>query len=178
MPKKLLQISKIFDYKPDRQLRELFNLALCIVRLDTENDTKVWGILPELPLIKEQRNKLEKLFHLLIHTSTLMNKTFRATDQDGYFISDREDYINALELMKDLLGLYNKKGLKYEYELLMLIEKEFGRNGTFKAKELQNTLYMSKSHTHRILEMLMHRSKIKRIGGTKRKGYIYQLTID
>ncbi len=131
---------------------------------------------PPLTLPENQQSKMQKLFRMLVHTSTLINENYRSKDKHGRYMSQKEDYINALNLMKDLILYFDVRKGGYEHEMLAILQILQEANGLITSKHLQEFTEYSRSQCKRIITLFLDRGWIIRTGGNKKAGYTYKLT--
>lgn len=167
--------NKIAITNPSKKVKELFDYALSVVRLNPTASTINPYKNIELPLLGHHKKLLEKLLQLLIHANTILNINYRMKEKNGCYQSSREDYVNALVLIKDLAELYSERRSTYEHELISILQSEYKENEFFTRKELENVFGYCKTQTHRIIKILEERNIIIKAGGSKNRGYKYKL---
>ena len=153
----------------------LADLTVIMLRIYPELTTVNPVKTGSLPVTGNQYQRLSKLLKMLIHVSTLTNKTYRMKDKGGCYISEKADYINALSLMKDLVSYYHVKKVVYEHELVALIDTHYTDGETFTARDLQELTGFSRSYIKLFVRMLRDRAIIVRAGGNRKSGYLYRL---
>ena len=155
---------------------QLIDFVISTLRLYPKESTANFFTEPSFTLPENQQIKMQKLFRMLVHTSTLTNRNYRLKDKHGRYMSQQEDYINALELMKDLVLYFDVKKGKYEHEILALMQVLQEQKGDIKSKDLQELSGYSKSSCKRIITLFLDRGWIIRKGGNRKQGYTYILT--
>jgi hypothetical protein len=115
-----------------------------------------------------------KLYKLLVHGITLLNKLYRI-QIDGRYVVERQDMLTALELMGESINPYIKVS-KANTEYYHAMFKLFG-NRSFKRKAVEKGLLISKTHTNRILEDLEKKGLLIK-SGYKNTGYRYEIILD
>jgi hypothetical protein len=128
-----------------------------------------------LPVTENQRQRLDKLIQMLTHVSTLINKTYRMKDKQGRYQSERQDYVNALSLMKNLVEYYHAKKTVYEHEIIALIEIHYPDGETFTRKDIEELTGYGSSHVKQMLRTWQDKSYIVHCGGNRKQGYKYRL---
>ncbi|TWP30211.1 hypothetical protein ETU08_06535 [Apibacter muscae] len=117
----------------------------------------------------------EQLSRRLIHHITLLNKTFREKHNQEYQ-STHEDIILALELVQDLIKPQSKLTPK-EQSRVEELEQHYLSQG-FTRQEVQKTLQISKSQTHRFLTKLEQLNLIQKESAPKNQTHRYSFGID
>ena len=154
---------------------ELINLVISLLRVFPKHTTVNRFKEPPLSLPKNQEKKTQKLFKMLVHSSTLINENYRTKDKQGRYLSQKEDYVNALNLMKDIILYFDTKKGSYEHEILALLQILQEKKGEISNKYLQEFTGYSRSNCKRIITLFFDRNWIKRTGGNRKTGYTYLL---
>jgi hypothetical protein len=154
---------------------QLADLVVSFLRVCPRHSTVNRFKPPPFKLPENQNKKLQKLFRMLVHTSTLINEKYRVKDQQGRYMSQKQDYINALNLMKDLVLYFDTRKGHYEHEILAIMEIIQEKNGHFTAKQLQEFTGYSRSMVKRIITTGIDKSWVMRTGGNRKAGYTYVL---
>jgi hypothetical protein len=153
----------------------LADLTVTMLRVYPEAVTKNSFKPGTLPVTGNQQVKLSKLLKMLIHVSTLINKTYRMKDKQGRYQSDRQDYVNALSLMKNIVEYYHVKKTVYEHEIIALIETHYPDGETFTRADIEELTGYSRSHVKQMLRTWQDKSYIVHCGGNRKQGYKYRL---
>ena len=128
-----------------------------------------------LPVTDEKLKEYHLLLKLLTHCNTVLNMTYRETNGKGHYIATREDFVNALRLLKDLAALYKAGQTNLEKEKLHQLKCTYSVNESFMRRDLELTWDMSRTQTHNLIHRLMVSGFIYKAGGTKNRGYKYKL---
>lgn len=163
---------------PQTKAKLLYCFALSVIRLKPKISTSSAFTTIELPLLPYHKKTLEKLLKLLIHAITILNITYRMKDKNGIFQSTKEDYINALELMKDLSQLYHEKRTNFDKELISLLSGKYKPTDIFTRKDLEKLFGYSKSNIKNIARYLENRQIIRKINNNRHRGYKYQIAVN
>ena len=155
---------------------QLADLVVSLLRIYPKHATVNRFSVPPFKLPENQSQKLQKLFKMLIHASTIINENHRVKDQQGRYMSQREDYINAINLMKDLVLYFDIRKGHYEHEILAIMEVIQEKYGQISAKQLQEFTNYSRSMVKRIITISIDKGWISRTGGNQKTGYTYILT--
>jgi len=156
---------------------QLADLVVSLLRVYPKHATVNRFKTPPFKLPENQTIKLKKLFKMLVHTSTLINENYRIKDKQGRYMSQKEDYINALNLMKDLVLYFDTRKGNYEHEIQAIMEVVQEKNGQITAKQLQEFTSYSRSMIKRIITISIDKGWIVRTGGNQKSGYTYILTV-
>jgi len=164
------------DFCPERIKKYLTEFYISVIRMypDTRTESPFRRI--DLPVLESHRKQLQKLLEMLTHTHTVLNKTYRQKDDRGIYQSTREDYINALAMLKPLAELYKSHRSELEKDITALIRGFYKPGELFTRRQLGEALNYSKTHTTRIIKLLEERGSVVKAGGFKNKGYQYMLT--
>ena len=154
---------------------QLADLVVSLLRVYPGHTTVNRFKTPPFTLPENQSPKLQKLFKMLVHASTLINENYRMKDQQGHYMSQKEDYINALNLMKDLVLYFDTRKGNYEHEILAIMQVIQEKNGEITAKQLQGFTGYSRSMCKRIITLSLDKCWINRTGGNQKSGYTYIL---
>lgn len=161
---------------PERVRKYLTEFYFSVIRMYPDIRTESPFTRIDLPVLEGHRKQLNELLEMLTHAHTVLNITYRQKDKSGIYMSTREDYVNALSMLKPLAQLYKSHRNKIENDIIALI-KQFCRPGElFTRRELGEVLNYSKTHTTRIIKLLEERGLIVRAGGFKNTGYKFMLT--
>lgn len=131
---------------------------------------------PPFTLARNKDQKLKKMFRMLVHVSTLLNENYRVKDKNGRYMSQKEDYVNALNLMKDLVLYFDVRKGVFEHEFLSILKTIQERKGEITNRYMQEFTAYSKSHCTKIMRLFLDRGWIIRKGGNKKEGYTYITT--
>ena len=156
---------------------QLADLVVSLLRIFPQHTTTNRFKEPPFTIPKNQQAKMQKLFRMLVHTSTLINESYRTKDKHGRYMSRKEDYINALNLMKDLVLYFDVRKGRYEHEILAILEIIREQKGEITGKYLEEFTGYSRSHCKRIITLFLDRGWIIRDGGNKKAGYTYLLVV-
>jgi predicted transcriptional regulator len=118
---------------------------------------------------------LRGLFEMLVHTLTLINKLYRQQDAEGNYISQREDYATALQLLSPLFEaktLDLPESVRSYYQQLLT---EIGYSKSFTWKEVKKITGKSKTRCNNILNQLKGLGLVKQSGKGYRDIYLYEL---
>lgn len=115
-----------------------------------------------------------KLYKLLVHGITLLNKLYR-TQNEGSYVVEREDMLTALSLMGESINPYIKVS-KTNTEYYHAMYKLYGQR-SFKRRYVEKGLGISKSHANRILETLEKEGLLKK-SGARNRGYVYEIRME
>jgi len=155
---------------------QLADLVVSLLRVYPKHATVNKFKTPPFKLPENQTIKLQKLFKMLVHTSTLINENYRIKDQQGRYMSQREDYVNAINLMKDLVLYFDTRKGHYEHEILAIMQVIQEKYKEITAKQLQEFTGYSRSMVKRIITTSIDKEWIVRKGGNRKSGYTYLLT--
>lgn len=155
---------------------QLVDLVVSLLRIFPKHTTANRFNDPPFTLPKNQQPKMQKLFRMLVHTSTLINENYRSKDKHGRYMSQKEDYVNALNLMKDLVLYFDIRKGAYEHELLALLQIIQEQKGEITNKYLEEFTGYSRSHCKKLTTLFLDRGWMIRKGGNKKEGYTYLLT--
>lgn len=166
--------------KHRKTLLKLFELSQQIIEfypnIKTKNPYK--GLADKAsfsPLFqRERKEEIMRLYNLLVHAMTLLNHLYREKQQ-GYFISDREDNMIALQLLQREAFPASLMSVNLRNTYLQLMDC-YGTDHAFTAKKAGFVIEVpSKTTFKRHLLELQMMGYCKRIGGNKRDGYEYIL---
>lgn len=155
---------------------QLTDLVVSFLRLYPSTTTINKFKEPPFTLPKGKQPQLQKLFRMLVHVSTIINENFREKDKQGRYKSQGEDYVNAINLMKDLVLYFDVRKGQYEHELIAIFQILQEEKGEITNRHLQEFTGYGKSHCKRIITLFLDRGWIIRKGGNKKSGYTYLLT--
>lgn len=155
---------------------QLADLVVSLLRIYPKHATANRFRPPPFKLPENQSQKLQKLFKMLVHASTIINENYRIKDQQGRYMSQREDYINAINLMKDLVQYFDIRKGHYEHEIQAIMQVIQEKYGQITAKQLQEFTSYSRSMIKRIITTSIDKGWIIRTGGNQKTGYTYILT--
>jgi len=158
----------------DNRYQKLTKLVLLVTSL-YPNTTTVHS--PEEPIeeTKLYPEDLQILFELLLHSITILNSLYRLQDSQGNYISQREDYATALQLISPL---FCRKSLELPQSIRKYygqILNEIGLSRSFTWKELQKISGKSKTRCNNIIQHLQSQKLIKQTGKGYRHIYQYEL---
>jgi hypothetical protein len=153
----------------------LVDFVVSFLRLSPKLVTSNRFKTPSFSVPKHQQKKQQKLFLMLVHISTLINESYRVKDKQGRYMSQKEDYVNALNIMKDLVLYFDVRKGDYEHELLAILEVIQEQHGEIKSLYIQEFTGYSRSHVKRIVALFADRGWLVRTGGNKKTGYTYRL---
>lgn len=155
---------------------QLADLVVSLLRIYPKHATVNRFKAPPFQFPENQTIKLQKLFKMLVHASTIINENYRVKDKEGRYMSQREDYVNALNLMKDLVLYFDIRKGHYEHEIQAIMEVIQQKHGQITAKQLQEFTSYSRSMVKRIITTSIDKGWIIRTGGNQKQGYTYILT--
>ena len=119
----------------------------------------------------------KQLLNELIIVSVLLNKSYRPWDKFMHLHAIEEDYINALNLMQRELNVKQPMLLLNSASRRFLVEiMDKCQGDTFKFSQAQQITHLSRTNVWWKIKELESKDFIKCIGGSKSKGYLYQLT--
>jgi len=159
-----------------QKTNQLADLVVSLLRVYPKHATVNKFKTPPFKLPENQTIKLQKLFKMLVHTSTLINENYRIKDQQGRYMSQREDYVNAINLMKDLVLYFDTRKGHYEHEILAIMQVIQEKYKEITAKQLQEFTNYSRSMIKRIITISIDKGWISRTGGNRKTGCTYLLT--
>ena len=155
-------------------LLEDFVLLIAALYPDLETENRYENKI-KLPYPNKE---LKELYPLLIHSLTLLNHIYR--EKSHYkFISDKQDLVIALSLIelfttgragKDSLKI--SRVMKKSYKVLL---HHTGPQEKLTAKKIRSLLYKSKSSCHGLIQKLEACGYLKKTGGYKNRGFLYEL---
>lgn len=164
------------DFCPERIKKYLTEFYLSVIRMYPDIRTESPFRRIDLPVLENHRKQLQKLLEMLTHAHTVLNSIYRLKDERGIYQGTREDYVNALSMLKPLAKLYKSHRSELEKDITALIRGFYKPGELFTRRELGEVLNYSKTHTTRIIKLLEERGSIVKAGGFKNKGYQYMLT--
>jgi len=112
-----------------------------------------------------------KLFKLLVHGITLLNKVYRIKDKNRYVVQ-REDVLIALDLMGESVSPFSKMS-NTNTEYYHALFKIFGTL-SFNRKDVEFKLRISKTHANRVLKDLTKKGLLIK-SGHRGSGYYYEI---
>lgn len=118
---------------------------------------------------------LQVLFELLLHSQTVLQKLYRLKDVKGNYISQREDYAVALEMISPLLstrGLDVKENVRKYYQTIV---DEIGYSRSFTWRDIATLTGKSKTRCNDVLQHLLSYELVKRVGKGYQDIYKYEL---
>ena len=158
------------------QRRKVVELALLLKELNHGLNTYN----PYLKVIRRAADLLTKstpedvrLYHLLVHGLTLLNKLYR-TERNGRYVVAREDLIVAM----DIIGIKGTGITKLTHSYLNHYHLLFDYYGLvpFTRQMAEHALRLSKSHTFRTLQKIEAAGLLSK-SGHKNRGYYYRLLL-
>ena len=162
--------------EPEKILNGIVEYYLSVIRLYPEIKTENRYKKIKLPVMEHRQKQIEKLLEMLTHANTVINRIRREKTKEGLYISEREDYINALMMISPLIELYKKERKKTEEAIIEEIKIHIKKGELFSRRDIEMILGYSHTHTHRIIRYLEEREMIEKVGGYKNRGYKYILT--
>ena len=127
------------------------------------------------PILKERLSspRYVELIDLLIRQITLQNRAYRIKE-NGAYISEKEDLVIALNLLHSDIKRETLLNPRTSLALHQL-KSVFGYERLFRRKDVERITKYKKSHAGRLIGYLLSCEKIERKGGSKNRGYYYQL---
>ncbi len=115
---------------------------------------------------------VQRLYSSLVHYLTILNHLYRV-EIKGIYQSSREDNLLALYLLKEnLTTAYLSQGHQSTYYDLM---DYYSTDQAFTSREAKKLLQLPHTTLNRHLKVLKEQGYLAIVGGSKNKGYHYQL---
>lgn len=116
-----------------------------------------------------------QLYHkLFTHFFTLIFSKHRPMEKAMY-ITAREDIIASLNLLEVALLRENRKQRRNNEQLYQLLKYRTLKDQLLSSQDISQIIGYKKTQTQRFINHLLDENLLKIVGGTKNKGYLYQL---
>ena len=140
-----------------------------------KSDNEILDNYPDLPVVY-QKEQEGSLLTKLVHYNTVINRVHREQRIGGYYVSVEEDVLAALSLMEELVRLSKEwVPLDQDRYILSLLREHVGPGQGFTTGELYRQLGIEVKVWQRSLCRLHDGGQVKRVGGNRYRGYIYEL---
>lgn len=124
--------------------------------------------------LKKYPSKYSHLHQLLTHFFTLIYQNNR-TLENQKFITKREDVLASLQVLEIIsLQAYRDKNQILEV-CLEKLKSNTTPNQVFARKFIEDILQKRKSQTSKIINEMLEKGYLERVGGFRNKGFLYQV---
>lgn len=129
----------------------------------------------QLTMVKRDPNLLQALLLKTIHSVTVVNRFNRLEIAKNCFLTHRSDVLEGLGILQPLIKLSEQETEPDAEKLLQDIKDNNLLQQRFTVTELKNILQQRRATIKRKLYLLIESGHVVRLGGDKKKGYIYKV---